>query len=278
VTGSGLRFVLLGLVLGVLIAVVVASQGCGGGKHHAHAGVLERRTIAFSVHGAARSRRHRRHGVRRHDANGPFFGWRHAHVTRSDAPRTRDVALTFDDGPGPLTTQLVAVLRRLHAHATFFVVGSMAAIRPWAVRAERRAGMEVENHTWSHPAMPRLSAHAQRVEIERANRIIRGLTGRRPRFFRPPGWRFDARTARIAASERLTGVLRTVDTRDWTLPGVRSIVRRALGVRPGGIVALHDAGGYSRAQTLAAVPHIVRGLRRRHLRLVTIERLYEGRR
>jgi peptidoglycan/xylan/chitin deacetylase (PgdA/CDA1 family) len=275
VGGSRLRFVFAGLLLGVLIAIVVASKGCGD-SHHAHASAPKPRSVVIAPHAAFGGRRAARHAVRHHDRYGPFFGYRRAHVTRSDAPRTRDVALTFDDGPGPLTMQLLAHLHRLHARATFFVVGSMAAIRPWAVRAARRAGMEVENHTWSHPAMTRLSRHAQRIEIERANRLIRRLTGRRPRFFRPPGWRFNGRTARIVASERLVGVLRTVDTRDWTLPGVRTIVRRALSVRPGGIIALHDAGGYSRAQTLAALPHIVRGLRRRHLRLVTISRLYEG--
>jgi peptidoglycan/xylan/chitin deacetylase (PgdA/CDA1 family) len=75
----------------------------------------------------------------------------------------------------------------------------------------------------------------------------------------------------------MVGVLRTVDTRDWTLPGAGVIVRRALRARPGGIVAMHDAGGYTRTQTLQAVPAIVRGLRRRHLRLVTVAELYAGR-
>jgi peptidoglycan/xylan/chitin deacetylase (PgdA/CDA1 family) len=68
--------------------------------------------------------------------------------------------------------------------------------------------------------------------------------------------------------------MRTVDTRDWTLPGTDEIVRRGLRVKPGGIVAMHDGGGLSRAQTAAAVPGIVRGLRRRGLRLVTVAELY----
>ena len=152
----------------------------------------------------------------------------------------------------------------------------MAAIRPQVVRAEMRAGMQIGNHTWSHPPLPTLPARAQRLEIERTNALLRQLTGERPRFFRPPDWRVNATTARIVRRMRMVGVLRTNDTRDWTLPGVRAIVRAALRVRPGGIVALHDAGGYTRTQTLQAVPHIVRGLRRRHLRLVTVSRLYRG--
>jgi peptidoglycan/xylan/chitin deacetylase (PgdA/CDA1 family) len=186
------------------------------------------------------------------------------------------VALTFDDGPGPQTMQIVNELRRLRARATFFVVGSMAAARPDAVRATARAGMQIANHTWSHPPMPTLSPAAQRSEIARTSAILRQLTGRRPRFFRPPNWRIGSRTARIVRREHLIGVLRTVDTRDWTLPGTSAIVRSALRVQPGGIVAMHDAGGYTRAQTAAAVPAIVRGLRRRHLRLVTVSELYAG--
>jgi peptidoglycan/xylan/chitin deacetylase (PgdA/CDA1 family) len=198
-------------------------------------------------------------------------------MTRADAPRMRTVALTFDDGPGPQTAQILAELRHLRARATFFVVGSMAAIRPDVVRAEARAGMQVANHTWSHPSMPSLAPRAQRIEIERTNALLRQLTGRRPRFFRPPDWHVDAGTARVVRHERMIGVLRTADTRDWSLPGTRAIVRAALHVQPGGIVAMHDAGGYTRTQTVEAVPRIVRGLRRRHLRLVTIGELYAGR-
>jgi peptidoglycan/xylan/chitin deacetylase (PgdA/CDA1 family) len=75
----------------------------------------------------------------------------------------------------------------------------------------------------------------------------------------------------------MIGVLRTIDTRDWTLAGMRAIVRAALRVKPGGIVAMHDAGGFTRTETLEAVPHIVRGLRRRHIQLVTVEQLWDGR-
>lgn len=277
-----LRFVLIGLVLGVLVAVIVASQGCSG-RHHVRkfhggggGGVP---TEVFSA-GPARVTTFQRFVTthRAADSNGAFFSYRRGHMSRVDAPRgRREVALTFDDGPGPQTLQLLDELRRLHARATFFVVGSMAALRPDVVRAEHRARMEIGNHTWSHTALPMLGVHAQRVEIERTNLIIRRLTGVRPRFMRPPDLRAGDRTARILRLEHMVGVLRTIDTRDWTLPGTRAIVRSALRVMPGGIVEMHDAGGYTRSQTLAAVPHIVRGLRRRHLRIVTVGRLFGGR-
>lgn len=272
--------VVLGLVLGVVVAVIVAAQGCGTdhGRKRTFHGSAPPPALTHTSTATATTTTARAAVVRHLDPRGPFFTYAHGHMTRRDAPRTRRlVALTFDDGPGPQTMQIVAELQRLHARATFFVVGSMAAIRPGVVRAERRAGMEIGNHTWSHPAMPLLSAAAQREQIRQTNFLLRRLTGRRPRFFRPPMWMVGPATARVVRRERMIGVLRTADTRDWTLPGVGAIVRAALRVRPGGIVAMHDAGGYTRTQTVEAVPSIVRGLRRRHLRLVTIGRLYAGR-
>jgi peptidoglycan/xylan/chitin deacetylase (PgdA/CDA1 family) len=279
--------VLLGLVLGVIVAVAVAAQGCGGTHPN-------RRTFHGSVHvgpdaaaaavpraaapsPANKSAKAAHRSARHRDPAGPFVGFAGGRIARADAPRAgRMVALTFDDGPGPQTTAIVDELRHLHARATFFVIGSMAAARPSVVEATARAGMQIANHTWSHPAMPPLSLAAQRLQIDSTNSVLRHITGRRPRYFRPPNWRIGSRTAGVLHAEHMIGVLRTVDTRDWTLPGTRAIVRKALRVKPGGIVAMHDAGGYTRSQTVAAVPGIVRGLRRRHLRLVTVEQLYRG--
>jgi peptidoglycan-N-acetylglucosamine deacetylase len=278
--------VLLGLVLGVIVAIVVAAQGCG--SNHP-----SRRTFHGSVRGATdvaaaaappakaatnKEAKATHHSARQRDPSGPFVGFARGHIARADAPRAgRAVALTFDDGPGPQTAAIVDELRQLHARATFFVVGSMAAARPSVVEATARAGMQIANHTWSHPAMPPLSLAAQRLQIDSTNSLLRHIIGRSPRYFRPPNWRIGSRTAGVLHAEHMIGVLRTVDTRDWTLPGTRTIVRKALRVKPGGIVAMHDAGGATRSQTVAAVPAIVRGLRRRHLRLVTVDELYRGR-
>jgi peptidoglycan-N-acetylglucosamine deacetylase len=76
----------------------------------------------------------------------------------------------------------------------------------------------------------------------------------------------------ILRQKRMLMVLWTVDTDDWRQPGVKAIVEAAERVRPGGIVLMHDAGG-DRSQTVAALPHIIRRLRARKLRLVTVARL-----
>jgi peptidoglycan/xylan/chitin deacetylase (PgdA/CDA1 family) len=190
------------------------------------------------------------------------------------SPRRRGVvALTFDDGPGPLTVRFVRRLERLHAKATFFVVGYAVARRPNALRRTRAAGMAIGNHSWGHPPMRALSTSAQRFQINAQEEAIQRVIGYRPLFFRPPYKSFNLVTAREIAAAGMVGALYTIDTRDWSRPGVKAIVRRALKVKPGGVIAMHDYGG-NRRQTLAAIGPIVRGLRKRHLEPATLDDLY----
>jgi len=97
--------------------------------------------------------------------------------------RGRSFALTFDDGPSPYTAQIVRVLRRAHAQATFFDIGSRLTFWPRAARMSARVG-EIGNHTWSHPHLPGLSAAAAREELVWTQRAIRRTVGLTPRVFR----------------------------------------------------------------------------------------------
>ena len=71
----------------------------------------------------------------------------------------------------------------------------------------------------------------------------------------------------------MLGVLFSIDTQDWTLPGVTAIVRSALQARDGQVIALHDAGG-DREQTVQALPLIIKGLRAQGLEVVTLDELF----
>jgi peptidoglycan/xylan/chitin deacetylase (PgdA/CDA1 family) len=183
----------------------------------------------------------------------------------------RYVALTFDDGPSSYTPRVLRLLRRAHARATFFVIGSRAAARPEFVRAESLLGA-VGNHTWTHP---RLVSLARRDVIRQLLRtqaaIVRATGGVRPVLFRPPyGVGTPAETAAVHA-------LRLVDVR-WSLdsldsrPGATAggVAREVVaGLRPGAIVLLHDIHPW----TVAALPRILRAMRRRGLTPVTIPEL-----
>lgn len=188
------------------------------------------------------------------------LGFRSAASTPVPLP----VAITFDDGPWPGTTeQVLTILARLHAPATFFVVGRQVERYPALVRRESAAGMAVGTHSFSHPEhFGRLPMEGIRAEIAKGRDALKRL-GVRPVGFRPPGGA--ASPTVLAAAERLgwQTVLWTVDPLDWQ-PGVTpdQIVGRVLAAaRPGAIVLLHDGGG-DRSATVAALPGIVNGLRR----------------
>src|SRR5207237_444533 len=81
------------------------------------------------------------------------------------------VALTFDDGPGPYTDQILSILRRNGAHATFFVVGNRLEYWPTAARAEAELG-GVGNHSWSHPDLTRLPHWLVWLELMRTQAAV----------------------------------------------------------------------------------------------------------
>jgi|SRR5580693_331558 peptidoglycan/xylan/chitin deacetylase (PgdA/CDA1 family) len=184
-----------------------------------------------------------------------------------------EVALTFDDGPGPYTQRLVATLDRLRVHATFFAIGEQEQYFSAGTLAEIKAGDTIGDHTETHPMMASLTAHEQYEELFDQMAQIEGLGGPRPRLFRPPYGSFNETTFKELHHLRLLMVLWSVDTSDYTLPGVPAIVHSALaGAKPGAIILMHDGGG-DRSQTIAALPAIVEGLRKRGLHPVTVPRL-----
>jgi peptidoglycan-N-acetylglucosamine deacetylase len=187
--------------------------------------------------------------------------------------RGRDIALTFDDGPGPYTPGVLDVLERLHVHATFFEIGEMLRYFSASTLRELRDGDVIGDHTETHPEMATLSAHDQREELFEQIARVELLGGPRPVLFRPPYGSFNTTTMRELHAMHLLMVLWSVDTEDYQQPGVSVIVQRALaGAHPGAIILMHDAGG-TRTQTIAALPIIIRDLRAGGFRLVTVPEL-----
>jgi peptidoglycan/xylan/chitin deacetylase (PgdA/CDA1 family) len=198
---------------------------------------------------------------------------RHTNYVLSGRPRKREVALTFDDGPSVWTPKLVRALLRVRAAATFFPVGIPIERYPRYLRMERRAGFTIGDHTMTHPQMSELPGPKQIGEIDGQARLLLNARIPYPRLFRPPYGVFDSDTLGLLEERRMLMVLWSVNPEDYTRPGRRRIVRRVLdAVRPGSIVLMHDGGG-DRSQTVAAVPRIVRKLRARGYRLVTVPQL-----
>ncbi len=187
--------------------------------------------------------------------------------------RAREVALTFDDGPGPYTPQLLSVLERYHVKATFFAVGRMLQYFGASAVREIEDGDVIGDHTENHPMLARMSAHEQHEELFEQLARIELLGGKRPVLFRPPYGSYNAVTLAQLHQLHLLMVLWSVDTGDYLEPGVEAIVQRALaGAQPGAIILMHDGGG-NRSETIAALPAIIKGLRDRGLEPVTVPQL-----
>ncbi len=188
-------------------------------------------------------------------------------------PRRRELALTFDDGPGPYTPRVLAVLKRFHVKATFFEIGRNVAAYPAFTARLAKAGMAIGDHTETHPPMAQLGAGAQASELDQAARAIQAAGAPRPLLFRPPYGSFDASTLQLLRDRSMMMVLWTVDTSDYALPGVSRIIYTALsGARPGAVILMHDGGG-DRSETVAALPRIIERLRQRGYKLVTVPEL-----
>jgi peptidoglycan/xylan/chitin deacetylase (PgdA/CDA1 family) len=172
------------------------------------------------------------------------------------------VSLSFDDGPGPYTAQVLDVLEAKKVPATFCQIGEQVADYAAIEKRIVAGGFLLCNHSWDHDE--HLSERTQTVidrEMSRTQQAIISVTGTAPVYYRAPGGDFGDPVKRAAAHERLPLLAWAVDTRDWTRPGVDAIVDAVLEhVTPGAIVLMHDAGG-DRSQTVAALPRIIDGLR-----------------
>jgi peptidoglycan/xylan/chitin deacetylase (PgdA/CDA1 family) len=183
------------------------------------------------------------------------------------------VALTFDDGPGPATAGLLDELQRLRVPATFFVVGYQLPEFGATLRRMVDLGVPIGDHTSEHANLAQLPRGEQRDQIDEAADELTSYGVPYPRLFRPPYGAYDLATHDLLRRRRMLSVLWSVDSQDYTQPGIDAIVRNVVdAVHPGAIVLLHDAGG-DRSQTLAAVPRIVQELRDQGYRFVTVPRL-----
>lgn len=191
---------------------------------------------------------------------GPVIDTRGGQAKSLRIPEHR-LVLTFDDGPDPTwTPKVLDVLKKHHAHATFFVTGTMASRYPGLVRRMVAEGHEVGLHTFNHPDLSYQSKTRIDWELSQNQLALAGAAGVRTSLFRPPYSSYaDAMddkswpvTQYIGSRGYLT-VVNNYDSEDWQRPGVEAIIRNATpkGGR-GAVVLMHDSGG-NRAQTLAAL-------------------------
>ena len=186
----------------------------------------------------------------------------------------RTVALTFDDGPGRNTRAVLAILKRQHVHATFFMIGNLLAGRRETARLVLSSGHTIGNHSETHPfisASVGWDAHDLRRELTTSQRTFVRQLGITPCFFRPPGGVVrGART--VARQQDLSIVLWSVDTRDWADRRASGVLRKADAglAQEHPVILLHD-GGSAHSSTVDALPEIIDAYRARGYVFVTID-------
>ena len=154
-------------------------------------------------------------------------------------PSKKYIALTFDDGPHPqVTKQILQLLEKYNAKATFFMLGSRIQFYPALVQEVYDAGHEIGNHTWTHPVLTKMSAPAIQKEFESTELALKNAIGQNSTVFRPP---YGAINDSVRALIPRQSVNWTIDTLDWKYRDPNKLlpmVKNAL--HNNAIVLMHD--------------------------------------
>lgn len=187
-------------------------------------------------------------------------------------------ALTFDDGPGAITEELLALLEKHKAKATFFMLGTSVRSKPGVAKKVHDAGHLIANHTDSHKNWFRVGKGADRekilaAEVKKAEEAIVKATGFKPTVLRMPNG-YDRPWVREAAKRLGYRAVNWSYGSDWTKTSEERMTeeyRKA--TRAGGVLLLHDGGGRSREKTLRITAAILDEAARLGLRAVRLDEL-----
>jgi peptidoglycan-N-acetylglucosamine deacetylase len=193
-------------------------------------------------------------------------------------PRSRAaVALTFDDGPGEATLEILDILGRHSARATFFQCGMNVRRMPQVSRAVLAGGHELGNHSYTHLLLSLRSPGIIEEEFRRTQETIFDTTGFTPALLRVP---FGVRWFGLRRVQRrlgLLGIMWTVIGYDWSLPSAAIVHRVRSRVGNGAIICLHDGRQLQVRpevrETVAAVRVLVPWLQEEGYRLETVSQL-----
>lgn len=180
----------------------------------------------------------------------------------------REVALTFDDGPHPVyTSKILSILQHYRIRATFFMVGYMANRNPHWAKQVAQLGNEIGNHTYDHFRLTSLPDDEIVYQIKQTQDVLYQITGRYPRFIRPPGGRYDQMVLQRLADNGLAVALWTHNTKDLDVNDPKVVydeVVNSLG--SGSIILMHDGSDV----TIEVLPRIIEEGINRGFKFVTL--------
>ena len=164
------------------------------------------------------------------------------------------VALTFDDGPGERTGELLAQLEKYNAHATFFMQGKNIPGKEDFVKKMKEIGCELGNHSYDHPQLTKLSADKIANQIGTTNNLIQQAAGSTATVMRPP---YGAINDTVRSSVGLPMILWSIDTLDWKTRNAQSSIDTVMNdVQDGDVILMHDIHTESIDAALVLIPKL----------------------
>jgi len=182
------------------------------------------------------------------------------------------VALTFDDGPGKLTDQLLDILEEHYAVATFYVLGRQVEGKSDTVLRAFDMGCEIANHSWSHPSLDRISSDNIRKQLQDTSDAIEAVIGVPPSNMRPTYGRINAKLENVTHELGLPMVLWSIDPSDYldrTPERIYNIIMDEIQDRD--IVIMHDIHERSIEAAAMLIPSLIES----GFQLVTVSELLE---
>jgi peptidoglycan-N-acetylglucosamine deacetylase len=185
----------------------------------------------------------------------------------------KDIALTFDIGwgdekAGPILDELT---KENVKSATFFLAGSWAERHPDLVERINKSGYEIGILGYNYLDYTELEDSKIRKDILNAQVAFGKLNIKDIKLLRAPTGHFDGRTLKIAERYGYTVVHWSIDSQDWTNPGVEKIVENVKGADKGDIILLHASD--SAKQTVNALPQIIGNIKAKGLKMVTVSEM-----
>lgn len=181
------------------------------------------------------------------------------------------VALTFDDGPGKRTMELLEFLEEHDARATFFMLGQNVSKYGDVVKKMAELGCELGNHSYDHPDLAKQSADEIKNQMNQTNQIIAEVSGQSVTVMRPP---YGSINDTVRENVGLPMILWSIDTLDWKTRNAEATVKHSMeNVQDGSILLMHDI----HSETIDAVKELVPKLQAEGYQLVTVSEMAEAR-
>ena len=160
----------------------------------------------------------------------------------SVATNEKKIAITFDAAwSAEDTDELIEILKKHNAKATFFAVGDWVDKNPEAVKKFHKNGHEMANHSNTHAAFSKISREEIKQEILDCNKKIEALTGVSPKIVRAPSGDYDNKSIEVAESLNMKMIQWDCDSLDWKLLSVDEMYNRVTEkVQNGSIILFHN--------------------------------------